>query len=288
MTIFKITPFKFLLAAGTILTLGACAGNWDVDAVGALPDKGNAFQAALHKEYVALARMERDEGDWADASYFNNRATAAAAGTGFGPQAIAERALPAEMVAPMTAARESLVKALAAGTTAKPAVAARAQAMFDCWMQEQEENFQPEDIAKCKGDFEAALAQLGAAPMAAPAPKPVAKKPAAPELTVFFAFNSAALSSTGSAVVAEAAAYAGANKGVLVVLKGHADRSGDAKYNLALSERRSAAVAAALTGAGVDASRIVREGHGEYEPAVPTEDGVKNADNRRVTIKFSK
>lgn len=286
MTAFKQSPFKFALAAGAVLALGACASNWDVDAVSALADKGTAFQKALHKEYVDLARMERDESDWSDVTYFNDRASAAASGQAFGPQAIAERSLPAEMVAPMTKARDALVKALGAGAAAKPAAAARAQAMFDCWMQEQEENFQPEDIAQCKGAFDAAMAQLAEAPM--PAPKPAAKAPAAPEFTVYFDFNSAALSATAQAMVAEAASYAKANKGKLVVLKGHADRAGDVKYNLALSERRSASVAAALQSAGVEAARIVSEGHGEYDPAKPTDDGVKEATNRRVTVKFGK
>lgn len=286
MTAFKKSPFKFALAAGAVLALGACATNWDVDAVGAQADKGSAFQTALHKEYVALAREERDESDWGDVAYFNDRAAAAAAGQAFGPQAIAERSLPAEMVAPMTKARDALVKALDAGAAAKPAAAARAQAMFDCWMQEQEENFQPEDIAKCKGAFDAAMAQLAEAP----APKPMAKaKPApVPEFTVYFDLNSSKLSATAQAMVADAAAYANANKRKLVVLKGHADRSGNVKYNLALSERRSASVAAALQKAGVEASRILSEGHGEFDLAKPTEDGVKEATNRRVTIKFSK
>jgi outer membrane protein OmpA-like peptidoglycan-associated protein len=284
--------FRTVLAAGTVLALGACAGNWDVDAVSALPDKGSAFQSALHKEYVDLARMERDEADWTDASFFNTRAQAAANGDDVGPQEIAQRTLPDDMVGTLSAAREKLVAALAAGAGQKPAAAARAQAMFDCWMQEQEENFQPDDIAKCRADFDAAMADLTAMaapePKPMPAPKPTAKKPAPPSFTVYFGFDSDVLDSEGMSTVEAAAGYAKENAGKLVILKGHTDRSGANAYNVMLSERRSAATAGALVAAGVDADRIHMEGHGEYEPAVSTDDGVREAKNRRVTITFSK
>ena len=277
------TSIKSILAVGAVLALGACAGNWDIPAVKAMTDKGSAFQVALHKEYVALAQGERDEADWTDAAFFNGLAFDAATGKAFGPQEINARTLPKDMVTPLTTARNSLVAALPAGSTQKPAIAARAQAMFDCWMQEQEENFQPEDIAKCRAEFETALAQLGATPM-----KPAAKAAPAPTFTVFFGFNNAALDSAAQTVVKDAAAFAAKKPTTLIVLKGHADRSGDTAYNVALSERRSEATAQALLDAGVSAKRIHREGHGEYDPAVSTDDGVAEAKNRRVTITFSK
>lgn len=267
--------FALAAAAG----LSACAANWDMDAVSALPDTGSAFQAGLHKEYVALARSEASEGDWTDASFFNTLGENAAKAMAFGPQDIAARDLPDTMVAPMTAARSKLVAALAAGADRQPAIAARAQAMFDCWMQEQEENFQPKDIAKCKGDFEAALAKLKPG-------KPMAKGVAS--FVVYFGFNADTLSAAAMNTVNDAAAYAKANTGKLIVLKGHTDSAGDTAYNNALSERRAAATAAALSTAGVNGDRIHREGHGEYDLMVKTDDGVQEGKNRRVTIGFSK
>ena len=77
----------------------------------------------------------------------------------------------------LSAARERLVAALAGGAADKdPANAARAQVMFDCWMQEQEENFQPAHIAACRDGFTDAMGIVEAA--LKPAPAPVAAKPA--------------------------------------------------------------------------------------------------------------
>jgi OOP family OmpA-OmpF porin len=44
--------------------------------------------------------------------------------------------------------------------SAKPAMAARAQAMFECWTQEQEENNQQDHIDRCRIQFFIALAQI--------------------------------------------------------------------------------------------------------------------------------
>ncbi len=64
----------------------------------------------------------------------------------------------------------------------------------------------------------------------------------------------------------------------------HTDRSGSAEYNLALARRRGAAIREHLVNAGCppDAIRILPVG--EARPAVTTEDGVAEADNRRAVI----
>lgn len=49
---------------------------------------------------------------------------------------------------------------LRGGAVFAPAEAATAQAAFDCWMQEQEENFQPRDIGACQNRYLAAMARL--------------------------------------------------------------------------------------------------------------------------------
>src|SRR3546814_7146483 len=64
------------------------------------------------------------------------------------------------MVGTLTSSRERLMAVLAAGAAqSDPTQAAEAQVAFDCWMQEQEENFQPDDIAACRDRFEAAMAR---------------------------------------------------------------------------------------------------------------------------------
>jgi OmpA-OmpF porin, OOP family len=70
------------------------------------------------------------------------------------------------------------------------------------------------------------------------------------------------------------------------VIAGHADRSGTDAYNLALSEQRAQNVARALAARGVPASALDVQGFGESRPRIPTADGVREPQNRRVEITF--
>lgn len=73
-----------------------------------------------------------------------------------------------------------------------------------------------------------------------------------------------------------------------VTVVGHADASGPDDYNQALSGRRADSVSSALTGMGVTNRVIDEDAKGERDLAVPTPDGVKLQENRRVTIQFRK
>ena len=83
-----------------------------------------------------------------------------------------------------------------------------------------------------------------------------------------------------------AAANAKIGKITRLMATGHADRSGTDRYNLALSERRAKAVQAELVRLGVPADQIAVTFKGEAEPLVPTADGVREPQNRRVEILF--
>ncbi len=74
------------------------------------------------------------------------------------------------------------------------------------------------------------------------------------------------------------------NGKVVIHVNGHTDRAGTDAYNLALSERRARAVQAELTNQGFTANQITISGKGESENLVPTGDGVREPQNRRVEI----
>ncbi len=65
---------------------------------------------------------------------------------------------------------------------------------------------------------------------------------------------------------------------------GHTDNVGAAEYNLSLSRRRAASVAAILMDNGVPASRIVTIGRGEDQPVATNLTGAGRQQNRRVEI----
>ena len=67
-------------------------------------------------------------------------------------------------------------------------------------------------------------------------------------------------------------------------MAGHADRSGSPAYNQRLSQRRADNVAAELVRQGVSRNEIVVSAYGETRPLVPTADGVREPQNRRVEI----
>jgi outer membrane protein OmpA-like peptidoglycan-associated protein len=69
-----------------------------------------------------------------------------------------------------------------------------------------------------------------------------------------------------------------------ITATGHADTSGPENYNMALSLRRANAVKDALVREGVPATAIAVIGRGESQPLVPTADGVREPQNRRVEI----
>lgn len=68
----------------------------------------------------------------------------------------------------------------------------------------------------------------------------------------------------------------------LVRIQGHADDSGDERYNQQLSERRGASVREVLVRFGVAAERLVAEGFGEARPRVAEASVYARRKNRRV------
>ena len=267
-----------LAVLGLTGALVAACSSIDLDATKKMSLSGDNFQKALFKEYVDLARSEDDQADSRSAVYYNARAKMAAAGKDTGPQDLKDRKIPSGAVADLTAARKKLTDALAAGAgKSSPEKAARAQAMFDCWMEQQEENDQPKDIAACRSAFEDAMKGLSGA-------KPAAKK-AMPgkEFVIYFDFNKATLNEAATAIAYQvmAESISGYKS---IVLTGHTDTAGDKNYNRKLSEMRVNAVKNAFTEIGLDPAKTIVQFFGEDAPAEKTADGVKNEKNRRVTI----
>jgi outer membrane protein OmpA-like peptidoglycan-associated protein len=64
----------------------------------------------------------------------------------------------------------------------------------------------------------------------------------------------------------------------------YTDRSGSAGYNQRLSERRANNAARALAAMGVPREQMVVSGRGENDNRVPTANGVREPQNRRVEI----
>jgi iron complex outermembrane receptor protein len=128
-----------------------------------------------------------------------------------------------------------------------------------------------------------------ATPAAAYVPPPV--QPATPAATarsymVFFDFNKSDLTSDAVKIVDQAAANAGPAKVTRIDVTGHTDTVGSDAYNMRLSRRRAESVAAELEAKGVPSSEIEIIAKGKHDLLVPTKDGVKEPQNRRVQIVY--
>jgi OOP family OmpA-OmpF porin len=118
-------------------------------------------------------------------------------------------------------------------------------------------------------------------PAPPPPPPPAA---AAPSYMVFFDWDRSNLSDQALNTIRQAAGAYKTKGSARITATGHTDRSGPEAYNMALSLRRANAVKDALVREGVPATAIAVIGRGEANPLVPTADGVREPQNRRVEI----
>ena len=133
----------------------------NTDEVKGMNTKGSAFQQRLHAEYVDLAKKEQGEGERADARRFLQRAVQSGEGMKVLPEDASTRLLVPQVAATMRGHRDSLVGMLYRldGANREPAIAAHAQAMFDCWQEELEEG-DDNGIKSCRDAFMADMKKL--------------------------------------------------------------------------------------------------------------------------------
>ena len=82
-------------------------------------------------------------------------------------------------------------------------------------------------------------------------------------------------------------AYLQQNATYGVIVEGHCDERGSNEYNLALGERRSLAVRAAMISAGIDGARVQTRSYGEERPVAFGHDEGSWSVNRRAEFVFT-
>jgi iron complex outermembrane receptor protein len=118
-------------------------------------------------------------------------------------------------------------------------------------------------------------------------PPAVAPAPAPSSYLVFFDFNKSDLTPEAVTIVDRAAKNAGPAKATQLTVTGHTDTVGSDAYNMRLSRRRAESVAAQLEKDGIPANEIEIVAKGKHDLLVPTRDGVREPQNRRVQIVYS-
>lgn len=249
---------------------------FEIDTVRQMVPQGPAFIQGLRAGYLDLLDAERGEFDIGDADHFARKAVESARGINVQPDMLELRTLDGEPRTELAAARARLIGAMEAEARQKaPLSAARAQVAFDCWLEEEEEG-DLDGIEACRSSFDSAISEteLGFA------------SDINDVYIVYFAWDDAIISPIARSVLRQVAEDYARGDPARVVVAGHADLSGPAGYNFGLSELRAANVASELAAMGVDPEALEVAAFGETQPRVPTEDGVREPQNRRVEIVF--
>ncbi len=277
--------FRMALAAAGVALLAGCSG-MELQKAETMSPQGTSHDRSLYDGYLALSEGEYKEADYEDSDAFAMKAMEAGSGKAVQPDMIAARDLPADKVQELTAARLRLMTAMSAGAAeTKPLEAADAQIAFDCWIQEQEENFQPDDIAACKDDFMMAMTKLEEQPKVAAAPPPPEPMMAEPQaFTVHFEFDDSGLTPDARSMLADVVAAAKKSDYQTIDISGYTDLVGAESYNQVLSEQRANAVINFLVDSGIEAGKIVGRGLGKADPVVDVQ--APEMANRRVEIKL--
>ncbi len=236
---------------------------------------GSPFATALTEEYRRFAIFEADEMyDWIDSEHFASKGIRVSRGIVEQPEPLSAWGIPEEKIAEMTGVRERLVTFLDAGAREKlPEHAAKAQASFDCWVEQQEENWQLGHIAACRNGLYAALDNIETA--------------ITPHATILFEFDQSNVNQVGKIIIQRLAHDLEQLGPAEIIVDGHADRAGPDPYNLKLSRARSLAVWRELLVAGIDSRHIAIKASGEQMPAINTLDGEREPRNRRAEVTVS-
>ena len=103
-----------------------------------------------------------------------------------------------------------------------------------------------------------------------------------PMKTIYFNFDSYALSADARTVLKTNAAWLSANPASVVEIEGHCDERGTTEYNLALGARRARAAMDYLVTLGVSPARIKTTSYGEELPSCRESTEACYLDNRRA------
>lgn len=103
-------------------------------------------------------------------------------------------------------------------------------------------------------------------------------------LYINFDVDKSVITSDGNEVVNQIGQALQQETSLKISIEGHTDDTGNAAHNKKLSEDRANAVLNALTGQGIDKSRLSAQGFGSERPLVANDSEANKAKNRRVEL----
>ena len=175
---------------------------------------------------------------------------------------------------------------------------------YDCWLEQLEENWQIEDIKKCKLKFlnnyneiiklEANTSKSVSKKNKSVSEEKVSSSKAKKEktskekfkITVFFNYDKFSLSNNELIKLNEVITAANKFKDQSITIIGHTDTKGSDNYNLILSNKRANFIKKYLQSKNI-INKIITKGLGEKSPLIDTGDNKLEEKNRRAQIIFN-
>lgn len=282
---------RLLFCLGMLFLVSGCS-TYSLQELRSATPKGTPFQAQLAVRYLKFSEEKAAKYNWIDSGYFADKGLQAAYGHDVPPENLDVWDEPKDKQAGLLEARKKLVGMLQGkAKETQPNVAADAQYFYDCWVENQNNDWQPDEIAYCRDGFEQAMLKLGGAPppeAASPGAAPAAKveTPKKEAYIVFFGTNRDTLDENGQRLIDSVAADIKKQGGedYSVVVNGHTDTVGNKRYNSDLSKRRAQNVLQALVERGIPKMLVRAFGFGDTDLKVQTGPGVAEPKNRRVEI----
>lgn len=268
---------------------------------------GSPFSQALHLEYLRLAEKRTSSPEIQntfDTSFLSQKAVRAAQGYRVAPETPGNWSINLLYLPNLVEAHARLGTALNSGAmNTTPILAAKAQANYDCWVEDVARAGDTGPLSECSGAFNKAmdaleksgLRALKPASGSASASGELEYKPEAddgdtfiPRYMIFFGYGKSGLDTQGRDVIEIAASKIMRMNPDQIELFGFTDSSGSKAANERLAMKRIDSVKQALIAKGVPAGKIRTRALGEDNPLVNTGDNRREAGNRRVEILLKK
>ncbi|MCG8494005.1 MAG: OmpA family protein [Sneathiellales bacterium] len=258
------SPSKALVACAFCGSLLAACGTTEYENLTRSKPAVTPFSKSLSDEYKAFAKSEIDQYDWPDQQLIARKGLEASREQQPLPEQPDNWRLSQEDKKLMANYRQDLIHWLNTdGRFKTPKQTARAQARFDCWIEQKEENWQREHIKACQDSFKANLPEIS---------------------TLHFGFDRSDLTAKSLETLQSVASDWRQNPADLLMIQGHADQIGDMAYNYRLARKRAFTARSSLINLGIPSDRIQVEVWGESRPRQEHSGKTSRGKNRRVEI----
>ncbi len=309
---------NILLIALFSIIISGCAGPM-ISKLQKTPRTGDKFSIALTEEYQTFAEYEMNEmKDEVDALYFARKGYKSAQGEHVLPELLDNWKIPENKLIFLKKARKELIALLPESKIKNPVLSAKAQSSFDCWVEQQEENWQLNHIDKCRKAFKNSINKIYSVlnPVETkqdPPPNPTNtvnanndnetneensnssssvetqnnSKKIEETYRIYFTFDSYKLSKENLEKINNIFNVYVSGSYINITVEGHTDSAGTNKYNSTLSLKRAESVKNAFLQLGVNNNEISILSFGETKPLIETQDGVREPKNRRAKVVIS-